>query len=343
VPDTITFAVGNPLNVTTDIRLDVDNTCAGFTAVVAPLVLAGMAPGEVRNASLVTTPPDPVVLGSGCHIDVRGYFRLGSRWMPLNEGIRKLDVPPVQVSNPPGVPPWSSPLITFREEPLRAGVPNSICIELHNPLPITKVVTLTYQVANYGAGIGFTTVPGGVITVTLPPNSRQRYCVSWTPSVPGHYCVLVTVGYPGYRPTRVQRNVDVYRNWRPDLTIPFVIRNPDLISHTLRFRPVLWGIDPNLYEVVFQIPRPGGGGDPAPDVIGAGQQLQLQVAFRPRAFATTTSLASLRSPLATQATNPIFGDVQRVDVAVEMDGKAVSGFSAVFEKSLVFLPLIRKS
>jgi hypothetical protein len=155
--------------------------------------------------------------------------------------------------------------------------------------------------------------------------------------------VLVTVGYPGYRPTRVQRNVDVYRNWRPDLTIPFVIRNPDLISHTLRFRPVLWGIDPNLYEVVFQIPRPGGGGDPAPDVIGAGQQLQLQVAFRPRAFATTTSLASLRSPLATQATNPIFGDVQRVDVAVEMDGKAVSGFSAVFEKSLVFLPLIRKS
>jgi hypothetical protein len=339
VPDTLTFAVGNPTNITTDIRLDVDNTCAGWTSVVAPVVLAGMAPGEVRTARLTTTPPNPVTFGSGCHIDVKGYYKLGSRWMPLNEGIRKLDVPPVQVSNPPGTVPWSSPLITFREEPLRAGVPNSICIEIHNPLPVTKVVTLTYQVANFGAGIGFTTVATRV--VELPPNSIQKYCVSWTPPTAAHYCVLVWVAYPNSRPMQVQRNVDVLPNWRPDLVIPFVIRNPDLITHTLRFNPRMWGINPNLYEPIIRRP---GGGDPPPDAIGAGQIVQLELRFGLR----TQNQRGPQAPSAVAQSgandNATFGDVQRVDVGVTMDGKDMSGFSVVFAQqgNKVFLPLVRK-
>jgi uncharacterized repeat protein (TIGR01451 family) len=349
VPDTLTFAVGNPTPFTTDVMLDVDNTCAGFTAVVSPSILAGMAPGEVRQAQLVTTPPNPVTLGSGCHIDVRGYTRLGGRWQPMNEGIRKLDVPPVQIRHPSGIAPWLSPYISFREEPLRAGVPNSICIELQNPLDITKTVTLVYEVAQFGAGIGFTTI--ATRTVELPPHSIAKYCVDWTPTTADHYCVLVRVLQPNFAPQVAQRNVDVIRSpWRPELSVPVLIGNRDLISHALQLEVRQWGIDP-FYEPYLRIPRPGGGGDPAPDVIGPGQQLRLELAFRPRAFArvaaamTPATFGALQAnPLRPLAT-PTFGDVQRVDVAVSMDGKDVSGFSAQFvgtEMKKVFLPMVVK-
>jgi hypothetical protein len=95
LPDTLAFKVGNPSGSLADIALEVDNTCPGFTAVVSPSLLTGMAAGEIRNASLTTTPPNPVTLGSGCHIDVVGYALIGGRRVPLGSGLRKLDVPPI--------------------------------------------------------------------------------------------------------------------------------------------------------------------------------------------------------------------------------------------------------
>jgi uncharacterized repeat protein (TIGR01451 family) len=333
VPDTLPFKVGNPLPVNADIELVVDNTCPGFTTTVSPSRLNGMAPGEVRNAQLTTTPPAGVVLGSGCHIDVKGFAVIGERRIPLGSGIRKLDVPPIPVTPPSGSLPWDSPYISFQREPLRAGEPNQICIELQNPLGVAKEVTLVYKVANFGAGIGFTEV--GRRTVVLPTNSIGKYCIDWTPDGPGHRCILVDVEIPGYRPVSAQKNVDVVRGgWRIDRTIPFTIRNADLLRQPLNFDLQMWGIDPRLVEAVIRVPRPGGGGDPAPNEIAAGQTLQLELAFRPRAVL-------LQNFTAQAAT---FGDVQRVDIGVQIGGKPTSGLSVVFEQAggRVYVPLIRR-
>jgi hypothetical protein len=197
------------------------------------------------------------------------------------------------------------------------------------------VVTLTFQVANFGAGIGFTTVATRV--VELPPNSIQRYCANWTPSAPGHYCVLVTVNLPGYRPSYAQRNIDVAPPFRLDLTIPILIGNPDAISHTLTFDIEAWGIHPDITPVI-RIPRPGGGGDPPPAEIGPGQQINAVLEFRRFISASGTRRAQGAS-----AVGDTFGDVQRVDVAVKLSGKSNSGFSVQFQTVRIYLPLMRRS
>lgn len=337
MPDVLNFKVGNPLGFATDIALEVDNTCPGFSAVVSPILLSGMAPGEARNATLTTTPPNPVLLGSGCHIDIKGYAVVGGSRIPLGSGIRKLDVPPIPVTIPSGMAWWLSPYISFQHDPPVAGVPNQICIELQNPLPVTKTVTLVYNLAQLGAGIPFT--PIATRAVDLPPNSSAKYCIDWTPPAIDYYCVKIEVQLPGWRPQFAQRNVDVRTAWRPDLTIPFVIRNPDLISHRLRIDLTQWGIDPNLFQPVIRIPKPVGDPDPQPNEIAAGQQLQLELAFMPVSVA-----AAGLTP--TQAAATTFGDVQRVDVAVSMDGKESSGLSVVFtpqeQGPKVFLPLVQR-
>ena len=336
VADVLPFKVGNPMPFATDIELAVENTCPGFTAVVSPTLLSGMAPGEVRSATLTTTPPDPVLLGSGCHIDIKGYAVVGSSHIPLGSGLRKLDVPPIPATTPAGIAPWLSPYISFQHEPPVAGAPNQICIELQNPLPVTKTVTLVYNVAQFGAGIDFTAI--ATRTVDLPPHSIQKYCTNWTPATADHYCVRVDVLLPGWRPQYAQRNVDVVAGgWRPELTIPFVIRNPDLIGHRLHFDLTQWGIDLTRFKPVIRIPKPGGG-DPPPDAIAAGQQLQLELAFVPLSAAAAEWTPS-------QAAATTFGDVQRVDVAVRMDGKEVSGLSTVFAPaagSNLYLPLVSR-
>lgn len=79
-------------------------------------------------------------------------------------------------------------------------------------------------------------------------------------------------------------------------------------------------------------------GDPAPDVIPASAQIQLELAFRP--------VVAVAAGESVDAAESIFGDVQRVDVGVTMDGKEVSGLSAVFAPAetgqKVFLPLVAR-
>jgi hypothetical protein len=255
----------------------------------------------------------------------------------LGSGLRKMDVPPIPVTTPPGVESWLSPYISFREEPVQAGVPNQICIELQNPLPVSKTVTLVYNVAQFGAGIDFT--PVATRTVELPPESIDKYCVDWTPAEAVHYCVAVEVQLVGWQSQVAQRNVDVVAGgWRPEITIPFLLRNPDLFTHRVDFDIRMWGIDPKLFRPIIRIPKPGGG-DPVPVMINAGQELELEIAF----IALNATAAALGSNEAVAMTT--FGDVQRVDVGVTMDGKEVSGLSAIFATESggnVFLPLMLK-
>ena len=141
----------------------------------APLLTAVAPTGtDVRDATLSVTPPTPVTLGSGCHIDVQGW--IGDE---LIGGIRKLDVPPVHLPNDVA-PPWLEPEISFVPNPPVVGQPGQICVELQNPRDTPRIVTVEYAVADFGAGIPFTTV--ATKSFTLPPFSLAKYCADWTPS-----------------------------------------------------------------------------------------------------------------------------------------------------------------
>jgi uncharacterized repeat protein (TIGR01451 family) len=326
VPDTLTFMVGNPTTTTADVTLVVVNDCPGWSAVIsspAGGVLTGMAPGETRPATLTVTPPASAILGSGCHIDVEGW--IGNR---LIGGIRKLDIPPVHL--PPNVVPvWEEREISFIPEVPIAGVPGQICVELQNPLDVSKTITLTVAVADFGAGIGFT--PAGTQSFTLPPHSLAKYCINWTPATSGtlHRCVLVTLQQPNFRDMYSQHNVDIQR--RPFLNlvnfpIPFVIGNTDLVSHTLTLVPTLYGIDPG-WQIGFFTPE----GDPAPGVINANSTINLNMIL----------IGLLQTDGATAApSSAAFGDVQQIQVSVRFDGQEVGGFTIQVDPYKVYLPLI---
>jgi hypothetical protein len=278
---------------------------------------------EVREAALTVTPPNLVTLGSGCHIDVQGW--IGDQ---LIGGIRKLDVPPVQLPRDVN-PPWMEPEISFVPNPPAPGQPAKICVQLQNPLPVAKTVTLEYAVADFGAGIPFTTV--ATQNVTLPPNSNGTYCVAWTPDTHGtlHRCVLITLKQPGYRDMHSQRNVDLRRvlpSQLPQLDIPVRVRNPDGVAHKLQIVPTFYGIDP-LWRLRFL-------GDPPPDTINPGQTLDLHLGF--------AQGPGLLGAAPTAATDYRFGDQSRVDVSIQLDGQEVSGFTIQLETSTVSVPIVMR-
>ena len=151
VTDILTFTVGNPNTFSTTINLVVNNTCPGWMAVVSPMSVS-LAPGATAAVQLQTTPPNPIILGSGCHIDVQGwYIDPTTNQSVLLGGIRKLDVPPVQLPHPDI--PWEEKEITLNPNPPVTGQPAQICVALQNPLSVTRTATLIYAVADFGAGI----------------------------------------------------------------------------------------------------------------------------------------------------------------------------------------------
>jgi uncharacterized repeat protein (TIGR01451 family) len=331
VKDDLVFKVANPTVATANINLVVINTCPGWTATVSPAILSAVGPNgsDVRTATLSVTPPNPVTLGSGCHIDVQGW--IGDQ---LIGGIRKLDVPPVHLPNDID-PPWLEPEISFVPNPPRVGQPGKICVELQNPRAVARTVTVEFAVADFGAGIPFTTV--AIRSFTLPPNSLATYCADWTPATGGtlHRCVLVTLKQPGYRDMHSQRNVDLVpaRGAQLDLLdIPFQVGNPDpLVRHTLQLNPTIYGIDP-FWKIKF-ITDPG---DPPPDVLEPGQIINLHLRFEPAAGPVS---AFAVAPAAAPA-DYRFGDVSRVDVAVLLDGEQIGGLTAEVSSPTVFLPLV---
>jgi hypothetical protein len=326
--DQLTIVVRNDGSSPAAFDLVVDNTCPGWTASVFPVTTASLAAGASQDVTLSVTPPDPLTLGTGCHIDVQAW-----NGATLVGGVRKLDLPPVHL--PSNVtPPWEEPEISFNPDPPVAGVPGQICIQLQNPLSIAKVVTVNFSVADFGAGIGFS--PAAALTgISLPRNSLNTYCASWTPSSTGtlHRCVLATLVQAGALDQTSQHNIDIVRPGSSDLgslTIPFVAGNPGLSTRALSFDPTLVGIDPQ-WSVTFTTP----GGGPPPTSLAGGEQVALVMHF---------SLGA--SGLSVQAPQPpanyAFGSRSLVEVSELLDGIPESGFTISLERSILYLPLIRK-
>jgi hypothetical protein len=333
----LNFMVGNPTSSTADIQLVVDNTCPGWSAVITTpaggvLTSVGLNSTDLRNATLQVTPPIPATLGSGCHIDVQGWIIDPVTGAPVMiGGIRKLDVPPVHL--PTNInPPWEEPEIVFIPNPPVAGSPGQLCIELNNPLDVAKTVTVEFDVADFGAGIGFTPIATQVFT--LPPHTFARYCVPWTPSTSGtlHRCILVVLKQAGYQDMHSQRNVDIVRTnpagsgFTPFMT-QVAIGNPDLVQHTLSFHMTTVGLDPYWVPMIVD----GLGNPPATEML-PGQTLTLYLRLVP-------AVASISSQL---VSSYFFGDQSGVEVTVLLDGTPESGFSVFLESLHVYLPLIMK-
>ena len=324
ITDTLMFKVGNPTAATSDILLVVDNTCPGWTAWITPTtVLTDVAPNDtdIRTAFLNVIPPSGPPLGTACHIDVQGW--LGGK---LIGGIRKLDVPPVQL--PPGDPWWEEKEISVNPDPPTAGQTISYCVELQNPLPFSRTVTLIYSYADFGAGIPFT--PIQTKTVTLPPSSIDKYCINWPTSGSGtlHRCLLVTLKQPGFQDQRSQRNVDFVRpihGTYTGITVTFGIGNPNLFTRTLKINPVLVGIDPNLW-IPHIIP------DPPPD-LGPNQMGMFTFELVPAISATEAN-----APTASSG----FGDSSRVEVGVYLDDEPMGGFTVDYTPIQIYLPVVMR-
>jgi hypothetical protein len=323
VQDTINFWVGNPTAGSGDILLVVDNTCPGWTAVVSPTVVVGVGPnsGDIRPAQLMVTPPNPATLGTGCHIDVQGW--IGQQFIG---GIRKLDVPPVHLT--PANPPWMEQEISTIPTVPISGTTNQVCIELQNPLSVTKVVTVTFSEAVFGAGIGFT--PFVTQAFSLPPFSFNKYCVSWTPLpvTALHRCLLVTLRQPGFLDGHSQRNIDIAR--LPPGTTPVSLSVPIDIGNPLAYTATLT-LDARLVGFSGWTP---GFSPMLPMSLGPGASRRFMVSLMPAMAGTAASAVAAGGPIT-------YGDVVRLDVTVLLDGEPASGFSVEFLPPLqVYLPLV---
>jgi len=331
------FVVRNNTSSPQTYTLVVDNTCPGWTASIDPTVTGSLAAGASQNVTLSVTPPNPLTLGSGCHIDVQAWSA-----GKLVGGVRKLDLPPVHL--PTNInPPWEEPEITFNPDPPVGGVPGQVCIQLQNPLSTPKVVTVNFSVADFGAGIGFTPATSLVDLTVLP--GLHTFCAPWTPATGGtlHRCVLATLVQRGALDQHSQNNIDIVRPATSDLgglVIPFMAGNPGLAERQLGFDINLVGINP-LWVPIILTP----GGDPPPASLKAGGQVALVLRFNLAlaGFSPQNSLAQFRLAAA-----PLFppeytyGSHSSVEVTLLLDGSPESGFSISLEPIRLFLPLVLK-
>jgi hypothetical protein len=337
VPTEVPIAVGNPTPVVANIDLVVDNTCPGWAAWVAPVTLWGVGPNstDIRTAILTVIPP-PGLLGSNCHIDLLAY--IDGR---LIGGIRKIDRPPA--APPIDEPHWAEREITVFPDPPLVGQLAQLCVKLANPTPVDQTVDVTFAVADFGAGIGFTNVRT-VPDVFIPANAMVMECIVWVPGTGGtlHRCVRVQIQQDGYRDVFSQRNINLVRlplsrlrvpNGQIDLP-PFLLHNPgtDPMPFFFDVRPV--GLAGLLVQLIDQ--QTGGVVPPAGEVVLSPGEV--------RAF-----FLRLMSPAGRAPAPEFAGDDQYIDVLphgngqlIVMDG-LVSGVRFVFAPPEVYLPIVLRN
>jgi hypothetical protein len=196
----------NPNPVPTDIWLETDVHLHDWQVDVSPMLLPGMAPGEVRMVTMIVTPPLELPPDGHPVVDVMALAEPAGIPYVIG-GFRKVFRPPVPLHRFPD-PPYAEREISVHPYPPEAGEPTAICVELYNPTPLPQTVEVLFSWANFGIGIPFTPI-NGLRIVTIPPHSVINECIHWIPPVSGHVCLQVELFQGNYPPQRSQRNIDV--------------------------------------------------------------------------------------------------------------------------------------
>jgi hypothetical protein len=232
VQSAFVFGVGNtpgPTNsdpITADIFLTVTQYLPGWK-ISLPEVLSAVAPGDVRQVTMLVTPPAGVTMPEDGALvaDVEAYLNNPPPQGTLLGGFRKIFHPPIPI-HVPQEPPYSESEIGIFPYPPRAGEPVKICTELRNPTSVTQTVHVEFGVVNFGIGLPFT--PIDLQEVQIPPLGKVKVCTQWVPSIAGHFCAQIIIRQEGYQDVVSQRNMDVAEYLRPGITdqYAFPVGNP---------------------------------------------------------------------------------------------------------------------
>ncbi len=238
------FPVGNPYDQPTAIEVVPIPHLPDWQISLTPTLLLNMQPHEVRPVTLMVRTPIgvPFPEDEAPIVDVEAHGR-----GELIGGFRKIYRPPIPI-HPSGDPIYAESEIHINPYPPRAGQPTEICAEVRNPTDVTRTVTVTFSVANFGIGLPFH--PINTRVVTLPPHSTQMVCVMWVPPFAGHFCAQITIALPGHEPIWSQRNMDVGEIFIPGQpsTLVFPVGNP-----TTRPATVTLGLVPHVEGWVIEL------------------------------------------------------------------------------------------
>ncbi len=340
VPTDVIIPVGNPTAAPANIDLVVDNTCPGWTAFVTPTTLFGVLANDmdVRNVTLTVTPPLGL-LGTGCHIDLLGYIN-GT----LIGGVRKIDRPPL--APPIQEAHYAESEISVNPVPPVVGQPTQVCATINNPTNTNQTVSLTFNWADFGAGIGFTPIKI-VNNVVVPAHGSKTVCITWIPASGGtlHKCIEVQIHQDGYNDIFSQRNLDLVRfnlghlfNGAQFVNLPnFIIHNPGPDPEPFTFDLMQVGV-PGLQ---FQLMDANG------KVVPLGSEVQFKGGESQSFFLQVREAALTGSPSAVNARpSPLIGSESYVDVMPYSNGMPLmvdgnrSAVRFAFETPLVYLPVV---
>jgi hypothetical protein len=272
---TLHFPVHNPFAGPITITLDRQPFVEGWIPTLTPAVLPDMAPGETRLVTLtVEILPQAIIPPDGAPVvDV-----VALTGPDIFGGFRKIYRPPVPIHQP-GDPIYAEREITIHPYPPREREPTEICVELRNPTDQGQTMTVDFNVGGFGIGLPFHAI-ARPISVTLPPHSLKKVCVTWVPPFGGRFGVEVGIQMAGHDRVYSQRFIDVGEILWPNQQSPFEfpVRNPYTFPITvtmgaIRYLPQ-WEVtfDPPVFELlpgdvlpvvmhVLPVQRPG---DPEP-------------------------------------------------------------------------------
>lgn len=215
-PSPFGFMVGNPytspITVTLAAILHLPQWEVTFHPPVLNLPAEGVSPVE-----MVVTPVqragDPEPVQGQPVIDVEAYWEGNGNPPELLGGFRKLFFPPVPVHRPEEQP-FAESEINIAPYPPLAGEPTRLSFEARNPTTATQQVSITFEVGNFGIGLGF--VPIDRIHLNLPPGQAGIVGATWVPPFAGEFCVRVKVDAPGFaEPFYSARNISIVRLPQP--------------------------------------------------------------------------------------------------------------------------------